>query len=72
MTVRNREAQRLQTNTNIHDFGRAMAELNLDNVPPEKRSKAVMDHLMRVMAGTITDRKKAHEIEVSRILRNDR
>lgn len=72
MTVRNREAERLETNTDIHEFGRAMAQLNLDNVPPEKRNQAIMDHLMRVMAGTINDREKAHEIEVSRILHHGR
>lgn len=70
MTVRNREAERLETNTSLPEFGRAMAQLDIKSVPPEKRNQAVMDHLMRVMAGTITDREKAHEIEVSRILHN--
>ena len=70
MTVRNLEAERLTSNINIQELGRAMAKIDLKSIPAEKRQSAVMDQLMRVMADSITDRDKAHEIEISRLLHN--
>lgn len=70
MTVRNLEAERLSSNINIQELGQAMAKIDLKSIPAEKRQSAVMDQLMRVMADSITDRDKAHEIEISRLLHN--
>ena len=70
MAVNNLEAQRLQSNITPYELAQAMQKVDLSTVPPERRQEAVMDQLMHVMAETINDRDKAHEIEVSRALRN--
>ena len=44
------------------ELGKAMAELDLSSVPPEKRHLAVMDHLVHIMIGTITDPNKRTEL----------
>ena len=70
MKIKNQEADALETNITIHDFGKAMAQLNLDGVPEHNRPKAIMDHLMRVMADTIKDKEQAQVIHISRLMRN--
>lgn len=39
----------------LPELGKAMAELDLSSVAPEKRHLAVLDHLVHIMIGTITD-----------------
>ena len=69
MKISNRQAEALPSNLTTDELGKAMAQLDLSFVPPNKRQAAVMDHLMRVMADAIHDKDKAQEIHLSRILR---
>ena len=70
MKIKNQEADALETNITVHDFGKAMSQLNLDGVPEHNRSKTIMDHLMKVMADTIKDKEQAQIIHISRLMRN--
>jgi len=45
----------LASSINPHELGKAMAELHLENIPPEKRHMAIMDHMIHIMIGTIED-----------------
>lgn len=72
MTVRNLANERIDATITKEQLGQAMSQLNLKSIPPEKRQAAVMDHLMAVMAESITDRDKSQEIKASRILRYGR
>ena len=67
MKVTNRQAEALPSNLTTDELGKAMSQLDLSSVPPNKRQAAVMDHLMRVMADAIHDKDKAQEIHLSRI-----
>ena len=58
MTVRNLANEHLESTITKEQLGEAMAKLDLNSIPPEKRASAVMDHLMRIMSETITDRDK--------------
>ena len=69
MKISNRQAEALPSNLTTDELGKAMAQLDLSSVPPNKRQAAVMDHLMRVMADAIHDKDKAQESHLSRILR---
>ena len=69
MKISNRQAEALPSNLTTDELGKAMAQLDLSSVPPNKHQAAVMDHLMRVMADAIHDKDKAQEIHLSRILR---
>jgi len=69
MKIRNNEADRLNSTITLPQFADAMKALDLSSVPQEKRAKAIMDHLMLVMASTVTDRSKAAEIIGARLLR---
>ena len=70
MKITNRQADALDSNLTTEEFGKAMGEIDLQSIPPHKRQKAVMDHLMKIMADAIQDKDKAQEIHISRILRN--
>lgn len=68
MTVKNIQADALKTSMSLQEFGNAMKQLNLNGVPKEKHTAAIMDHLMHIMAETVHDKEKAQEIHISRIL----
>ena len=68
MKVTNRQAEALPSNLTTDELGKAMSQLDLSSVPPNKRQAAVIEHLMRVMADAIHDKAKAQEIHLSRIL----
>lgn len=67
--IRNPERESLPTTLSLPEFGRAMAALDLSSVPPENRQRAVLDHLARVMIGSLHDRSLAVDIAASRLLR---
>ena len=68
MKVKNTQADALKTSMSLAEFGQAMSQCNLNGVPEHKKSQAIMDHLMKVMADTVHDKEKAQEIHISRIL----
>jgi len=68
MKIKNQEADALESNMTLAEFGNAMRQINFDGVPAHKRPAAIMDHLMKIMATAITDKEKAQEIHISRIL----
>jgi len=69
MKIKNQVADALPSNITTAEFGKAMAQLNLDGIPEHKRAEAIRDHLMRIMADSIIDKQKSQEIHISRILR---
>ena len=46
-----------------------MAQLDLKGVPKHRQKEAVMDHLAKIMAGTIHDRAVAVELTAARLMR---
>ena len=69
MQVKNRQLDGLKSSITPEQFGKAMAELDLSDVPPHRQQEAVMDHVAKVMAGTIHDRDVAVEITAARLLK---
>lgn len=69
MKISNKQADAIPSRMSIHEFGNAMKQLDLSSVPKHKHSQAIMDHLMGIMADSITDREKAQEIHISRLLK---
>ncbi|NBQ50750.1 MAG: hypothetical protein EBR05_08745 [Marivivens sp.] len=67
MAIRNIEKDALSSNISLTDFGKAMNQVDLSLVPPEKRRLAIFDHMMRIMADTVTDGTKATEIRQARL-----
>jgi len=68
MKVKNVQADALKTSMSLAEFGNAMKQLNLNGVPEHKKTAAIMDHLMYVMANSVHDKEKAQELHISRIL----
>jgi hypothetical protein len=68
MLIRNRRRDAHPANLTLHQFGDAMSQLNLDNVPPHARARAILDHLARIMSTTITDPTVRAEVSASRVL----
>lgn len=62
MTVNNREKNAIPSSLTPEQFGQHMNMLNLDDIPPERRKMAIIDHMMRVAAGNITDPMAAAEL----------
>lgn len=54
----------------LQELGQAMAQLDLSSVPPHKRKRALMDHLMRIQEDTVTDKTLATQIAISRRLKH--
>lgn len=69
MKITNRQKDALQTSMSLPDFGKAMAQLDLAVIAPEKRKSAIMYHLMRIMVGTIHDRAQAADIAAAILYR---
>ena len=73
MTVFNREAERkrnaIPSILTIHDLGKAMAQLDLSGVPPDKRYLAIREHLGRIMHETTPDKTKTSPLILPRNLR---
>lgn len=46
-----------------------MSQLNLAQIPPENRKRAIMDHLARIMVGTIHDRSAAADLAAAILYR---
>ena len=67
--ITNHEKQRLSSTLSLNQLGQAMAQLDLSAVAPENRTKAIMDHLTRIMAATIHDRSVAMDLTAARLLR---
>jgi hypothetical protein len=69
MKIKNIQKDALESNITLDQFGNAMKQLNLSEIPRERAAEAIKDHLMRVMADTIKDKEKAQEIHISRLLK---
>lgn len=69
MKIKNTQAEALPSNITPQELGKAMAQLDLSSIPEHRRSEAIMDHLMRIMADSIQDQKEAQIIHMSRIMR---
>ena len=68
MKVKNTQKDALESNLTLGQFGHAMSQLNLTDIPRERAAEAIKDHLMQVMANSIRDKEKALEIHISRLL----
>lgn len=60
--VKNAQKDAAPSSMSEVQLGVAMSQLNLDSVPPHRRTSAVMDHFMRVMADNIHDQKLSQKI----------
>ena len=69
MKIVNKQKDAIPSRMSLSEFGDAMGQLDLSSVPKHNHSKAIMDHLMRVMADSISDKEKAQEIHISRLLK---
>jgi hypothetical protein len=68
MKIRNPNANQVASKITLEDFGRAMGQIDLSGVPPERRGNAVMDHLARVMSEEAMDLELRRELRISREL----
>ena len=69
MTVTNKQKDALPADLTLHELGKAMSQVDLSNVSPHKREKAIFDHFTRIMGDTLVDKDKAREVKASRKLR---
>lgn len=69
MKITNRQAQAHPANITTHELGQAMAQLDLASIPPEKRTKAVMEHLGKIMASTIQSPHVRAELTAARLVK---
>ena len=62
MNVKNNEAAAIPSDLTPEQFAQRINMLNLDDIPPERRKMAIIDHMMRVAAEGITDPMAAAEL----------
>ena len=70
MTVMNARKSDIRSNLSVEDFAKAMAALDVPSIPPEKRAKAVMDRLARLIIEHATDRSKVADVATAYLLRS--
>ena len=58
-------------NLSLVNLGKAMSQLDLSSIPPEKRQAAVFNHFAYIMQDTLQDRSLAQEIRVSHKIINN-
>ena len=69
MLIKNHRKDAIKSRITLEQFAMAMKQANLDNVPPEKRKAAVLDHLFTIMSDTVVDSGLKYEIKSSQLLR---
>tara|TARA_R100000951_G_scaffold34729_2_gene29500 strand:- start:109 stop:330 length:222 start_codon:yes stop_codon:yes gene_type:complete len=69
MKIVNKQAEAIPSRISLHEFGKAMSELDLTSVPNHKKAAAVQDHLASIMSKTIMSPTAAFDIEMSRQMR---
>ena len=69
MQIKNPQADALKSSLTPHQFGQAMAQLDLQAIPEHKRKAALADHLAKVVAANIHDRQAAANLTAARFLR---
>lgn len=62
----------LKSKISLQNFGKAMSQLDLSSVPKEKKLSAIMDHMMRIQADTVTDRYEASKIRIAQRMHHHR
>jgi len=69
MLVKNLQKDALKSSITPEQFGKAMSELDLSDVPEHRKQEAVMDHVAKIMAGTIHDRAVAIDLIGARLMK---
>ena len=69
MLLKNQRKDAIQSRITLEQFASAMKQANLQNIPPEKRKAAVIDHLFTIMSDTVVDSVLKYEIKSSQLLR---
>ena len=69
MKITNKQKDAKPSNITLNELGKAMSQVDLTSVPPEKIQHAVFDQFMRVMEGSIQCGETAYQIKQSRKLR---
>lgn len=53
--IRNPQAQALPSSITAEEFGRAMASIDWQAIPPHNRKRAMAAHLVSILLATTTD-----------------
>ena len=69
MLIKNQQKDAIPSTLSLAEFAHAMKQVDLSTVPAEKRSAAIFDHFMSVMANNVTDVETKYEILISQHLR---
>lgn len=69
MKIINKQKDAKPSNITLNELGKAMSQVDLTSVPPEKVRHAVFDQFMRVMEGSLQCGETAYQIKQSRKLR---
>ena len=62
MLIKNQRKDAIQSRITLEQFASAMKQANLQNIPPENRKAAVIDHLITAMSDTVADSWLKYEI----------
>ena len=69
MNVRNRQKDAIPATITVEQLGKAMAQLDLSNIPEHKRYEAIMEHLGRIASETAARPSDRQKLMTARLLR---
>jgi hypothetical protein len=65
--VRDAQLQALPTTTTPESLAKAISQLDTTSIPPERRALAMVEHVSRIMVGTLVNRAHAHQLISDRL-----
>ena len=66
MKIVNRQAEAIPSKISVEEFGKAMKQLDLSSVPPEKKADAIKDHLMGIVSENILSPTASFDLAMAR------
>ena len=65
MKIVNKQAEAIPSKISVREFGKAMKQLDLSTIPPEKKAYAIRDHLMGIMSDNISSPTAAFDLSMA-------
>ena len=68
MKIKNRHADAIPAHISPELFAKAVAQLDLSAIPPEKRRLALTEHIGRIMSETVADLDIRRHLQETRLM----
>jgi predicted DCC family thiol-disulfide oxidoreductase YuxK len=68
MKIKNRHADAIPAHITPEQFAKAISQLDLASIPPDKRRLALTEHIGRIMSETVADLDTRRHLQETRLM----